>query len=105
MKNVEHLLRECLAEADITGVTSVERVSGGLAALTGLARLGDGTKVFVKTLETSTAGEVFHAEAEGLQALRANGVPTPDVVAATSRALVLSQLRPQPSREKFWADL
>src|SRR4051794_16369819 len=89
MTDLERLLRERLAEAGVTGVTSVEPASGGFAAVGGLAPLADGTGVFVKTLQATTRDDVFRAEAEGLQALRANGVPTPDVVAATSGALVL----------------
>ncbi len=105
MISVDGLLRERLAEAGVTGVTSVEPASGGLAAVSGLARLDDGTSVFVKTLEAATADGVFLAEAEGLEALRENGVPTPDVVAATSGALVLSLLQPQRSDERFWEEL
>jgi fructosamine-3-kinase len=105
MTAVERLLRERLAEAGVTGVTSVEAVSGGYAAVGGMARLDDGTSVFVKTLEDVSGHGVFVAEAEGLEALRANGLTTPDVVAATSGALVLSSLQPRPTDETFWEDV
>lgn len=104
----EALLRRGLAGAGLSDVRAVEPVAGGMAAVSGMATLGDGTRVFVKTLGTPRdvrRDDVFEAEAEGLAALRAQGVPTPDVVAVSATALVLRPLEPRPAGEPFWEQL
>ena len=83
-------------------VVAVEPVSGGLAALAGLATRRDAPPVFVKAFADVPDDDVFGAEAEGLAALRDNGMTTPDVIRADRELLVLSVLHPRPSSETFW---
>lgn len=99
------LLAERLARAGIGDVVAVEAVSGGLAALAGIAVREGAPPVFVKGFAEGPGGDgdAFAAEAEGLAALRElGGVATPDVVAANHEVLVLSLLRPRPRGEGFW---
>ncbi|MBW6439164.1 fructosamine kinase family protein [Actinoplanes hulinensis] len=97
------LLADRLSRAGIRDVVTVEPVSGGLAALAGIARRENGPPVFVKAFAEALDGDAFAAEAEGLAALRElGGVATPDVIVAGRELLVLSILRPRPPDEAFW---
>ena len=84
-------------------VIEVTPATGGLAATAGLARLADGTSLFVKAFDEPLAG-AFEAEAEGLAALREH-VATPEVILATPDLLVLSTLQPRPASSQFWEQL
>ncbi len=84
-------------------VAEVSPATGGLAATAGLARLADGTTLFVKAFDEPLTG-AFETEAEGLAALR-DHVATPEVVLATPDLLVLSTLQPRPTTEDFWQQL
>ncbi|WP_435206257.1 fructosamine kinase family protein [Micromonospora sp. bgisy143] len=96
-------LRETLLRAGMRDVVAVEPAAGGLAALAGIATRRDAPPVFVKAFAETPADDVFHAEADGLAALRdLGGVATPDVIRADRDVLVLSMLRPRPSSEVFW---
>ncbi|KAJ8144927.1 hypothetical protein OY671_001988 [Metschnikowia pulcherrima] len=100
------MLRERSRAAGLDDVTSVEPVSGGLAATAGSARRADGAPSFVKAFDTDAPGDdVFTVEAEGSAALRAAGSETPDVVHAGRDSLVSSALAPRPSTPAFWEDL
>lgn len=97
------LLAERLTRAGIRDVVAVEPVSGGLAAVAGVARRAEAPPVFVKTFADAVDGDVFVAEADGLAALRAAGGPaTPEVIVADHELLVLSVLRPRPRTAGFW---
>lgn len=97
------LLLGRLHAAGMTDVVAVEPATGGLAATAGLARLGDGTSVFVKAFDVAPSDDAFATEAEGLAALRTLGsVPTPDVVLAGQDLLVLEALHPRPADAAFW---
>jgi fructosamine kinase len=98
-------LAERLSRAGIPGVVTVEPVSGGLAALAGMAHREDAPSVFVKAFAEApdSDGDTFVAEAEGLAALRdLGGLATPEVIVANQELLVLSLLRPRPRTEAFW---
>ncbi len=95
-------LLECLHRAGMRDIVAVEPVSGGLAALAGIAPRPGAPPVFVKAFADAPAGDVFTAEAEGLAALRASGVATPDVLLANRELLVLSVLQARPRSETFW---
>jgi fructosamine-3-kinase len=106
MAGTAEFLVGCLRRAGIRDVVSVEAVAGGLAAVAGVAALGDGTAVFVKAFEEPADGDVFGAEAEGLTALRElGGVATPEVIRVGRDLLVLSVRRPRPRGEGFWEQL
>jgi len=96
------LLRERLDRAGITDVVAVEPVSGGLAARAAIATRRNAPPVFVKAFDDAPDGDVFAAEADGLAALRASGMATPDVLLADRDLLVLSVLRARPGSEAFW---
>ncbi|MEK8104396.1 fructosamine kinase family protein [Micromonospora sp. M12] len=84
-------------------VVAVEPVTGGLAALAGIATRRGAPSVFVKAFADPPADDVFVAEADGLTALRElGGVQTPEVILADRDLLVLSVLRPRPRSETFW---
>ena len=70
------LLRTRLAGAgfDVAGITPSNE---GFAAVSGIASLTDGRSVFAKTFAERLDGDVFAAEANGLDALRAAGLATP----------------------------
>ncbi|WP_430782257.1 fructosamine kinase family protein [Actinoplanes sp. G11-F43] len=94
---------ERLSRAGFRDVTTVEPVTGGLAADAGIAHREHGPPVFVKTFADPPGDDVFAVEAEGLAALRAAGGPaTPDVLVADRELLVLTLLRPRPAGEAFW---
>ncbi|MET8360957.1 fructosamine kinase family protein [Micromonospora sp. NPDC005171] len=96
-------LLERLHLAGMREVVAVEPVTGGLAALAGIATRRDAPPVFVKAFADPPADDVFAAEAEGLAALRElGGVATPEVILADRDVLVLSVLRPKPRSEAFW---
>lgn len=91
--------------AGMHDVVRVEPVTGGLAALAGLAIRRDAPPVFVKGFADPPDDDVFAAEAEGLAALRSlGGMATPDVLLADRELLVLSALRPRPAGESFWEE-
>ncbi|MBS2964615.1 fructosamine kinase family protein [Actinocrinis puniceicyclus] len=97
------LLLDRVHAAGLSDVTAVEPVEGGLAALAGLATRRSGPPLFVKSFVDVPAGDLFAAEAEGLEVLRERGeLATPRVVLATRDVLVLSVLRARPAREDFW---
>jgi fructosamine-3-kinase len=97
------LLQECLLRAGMRDVVTVEPVTGGLAALAGIATRLDAPSVFVKAFVDTSSDDVFVAEAEGLVALReVGGVATPDVILVGQELLVLSELRPKPPSATFW---
>ncbi|WP_194821502.1 fructosamine kinase family protein [Micromonospora sp. S-DT3-3-22] len=103
MTGATQLLTERLVRAGIGDVVAVEPVSGGLAALAGIAHRRDAPPVFVKTFAEAPDGDAFGAEAEGLTALRElGGQATPDVIVANRELLVLSLLRPRPRDGAFW---
>ncbi|MGW5353646.1 fructosamine kinase family protein [Streptomyces sp. NPDC004031] len=103
MTDTASLLLRRLHAAGMRDVGAVEPVTGGLAAVAGRARRGDGTEVFVKGFAESPSDDAFAAEAEGLGALRAaGGVDTPEVLLAGRDLLVLSVLRPRPDDAGFW---
>lgn len=96
-------LLERLHLAGMREVVAVQPVTGGLAALAGIATRRDAPPVFVKAFADPPADDVFVAEAEGLAALRElGGVATPEVILADRDVLVLSVLRPRPRSEAFW---
>ncbi|MEU7613576.1 fructosamine kinase family protein [Micromonospora sp. NPDC049204] len=87
-------------------VVTVEPVTGGVAAVAGIATRRDAPPVFVKAFADTPADGVFRTEAEGLAALRdLGGVPTPEVLRADRGLLVLSVLHPRPRSEIFWERL
>ncbi|XVV08735.1 fructosamine kinase family protein [Actinoplanes sp. CA-131856] len=97
------LLTERLSRAGIRDVVTVEPVSGGLAALAGMASRDGAPPLFVKSFAEAPDGDPFAAEAEGLTALRElGGQATPDVVVANHEVLVLSFLEPRPRDGAFW---
>jgi fructosamine-3-kinase len=97
------ILLERLHGAGMRDVRAVEPVTGGLAALAGLADRGDAPPVFVKAFADPPQGDVFAAEADGLAALRdVGGMATPEVILAGPDLLVLSVLRPRPASAAFW---
>ncbi|RQX13640.1 aminoglycoside phosphotransferase [Micromonospora arida] len=84
-------------------VVAVQPVTGGLAAIAGIATRRDAPSVFVKAFADPPDGDVFGAEAEGLAALRElGGVATPEVILADRDVLVLSVLSERPRSEAFW---
>ncbi|MBO3744269.1 fructosamine kinase family protein [Actinoplanes flavus] len=96
-------LAERLSRAGIRDVVTVEPVSGGLAAVAGIALREDAPPVFVKAFADAPDGDAFAAEAEGLTALRERGgVATPEVLLANEELLVLSLLQPRPRSGSFW---
>ena len=100
------LLLDRLRAAGLDDVVAVEPAEGGMAALAGLATRRGGPALFVKSFAEVPADDLFAAEAEGLDALRALGaVATPEVILATRDLLALSVLRPRPEQEAFWEEL
>ncbi|MFI6780104.1 fructosamine kinase family protein [Micromonospora sp. NPDC050276] len=96
-------LLERLRRAGMREVIAVDPVTGGLAALAGIATRRNASSVFVKAFADPPADDVFVAEAEGLAALRElGGVTTPEVILADRDVLVLSLLRARPASEVFW---
>ena len=96
-------LLERLHLAGMREVVAVQPVTGGLAALAGIATRRDAPPVFVKAFADPPADDVFAAEAEGLAALRElGGVATPEVILADRDVLVLSVLSERPRSEAFW---
>ncbi|MEV1071597.1 fructosamine kinase family protein [Micromonospora parva] len=96
-------LLERLHRAGMREVVTVQPVTGGLAALAGIATRRDAPPVFVKGFADPPADDVFTAEADGLAALRElGGVATPEVILADRDLLVLSVLRARPQTEAFW---
>jgi fructosamine-3-kinase len=92
-----------LHRAGIRDAVTVEPVTGGLAALAGIATRRDAPPVFVKAFAETPGDDLFAAEADGLTALRElGGLATPDVIRADRDLLVLSVLRPRPPSENFW---
>ncbi|WP_182111610.1 MULTISPECIES: fructosamine kinase family protein [unclassified Actinotalea] len=107
MTDTPALLLRRLRAAGVGDVVAIEPAPGGLAAVAGIARRGDGTSVFVKAFtEPPPSDDVFATEAAGLDALRAlGGVAVPEVLVVSRDLLVLSVLRPRPRSAAFWEDL
>jgi len=102
MRSTTTLLQR-LRLAGMPEVIAVEPMTGGLAALAGIATRRDAPPVFVKGFDDPPDDDVFVAEAEGLAALRTlGGVATPEVILADRDLLVLSVLRARPRSEVFW---
>ncbi|MCF0095407.1 fructosamine kinase family protein [Micromonospora sp. MH99] len=96
-------LLERLLQPRMPDIVAVEPVTGGLAALAGIATRRDAPQVFVKAFAEAPADDVFVAEADGLAALRElGGVATPEVLLADRELLVLSMLEARPRSEVFW---
>ncbi|MEU1747273.1 fructosamine kinase family protein [Micromonospora arida] len=96
-------LLERLHLAGMREVVAVQPVTGGLAAIAGIATRRDAPPVFVKAFADPPDDDVFAAEAEGLAALRElGGVATPEVILADRDVLVLSVLSERPRSEAFW---
>jgi fructosamine-3-kinase len=95
-------LLERLHRSGMRDVVAVEPVTGGLAAVAGIGTRRDAAPVFVKAFADAPDGDVFLAEADGLAALRASGMATPDVILADRDVLVLSVLHARPHSETFW---
>ncbi|MFC4068837.1 fructosamine kinase family protein [Actinoplanes subglobosus] len=97
-----------LSRAGMNDVISVESVSGGLAAVAGIAHRTNASSMFVKAFAAESDGGAldsgaFEAEAEGLAALReVGGLATPEVILANRELLVLSLLQPRPVSAGFW---
>jgi fructosamine-3-kinase len=103
MSEVE-LLAKRLAEAGFAAA-SLEAVTGGFICVAGTARLGDGSRVFAKTLAEQDA-DIFEVEAAGLSSLgELGGVRVPAVLHVSPRLLVLEALRPRCEQERFWEQL
>jgi len=101
--SVLHAELRALGRAD--GITSVQRLAGGAIAQAWLVSYADGTRVAGKTLAGAPA-EVFGVEAEGLTALRVTGpLPTPRVLAVTTRLLLLEALQPRDDSVRSWEGL
>ncbi|UED84103.1 fructosamine kinase family protein [Streptomyces profundus] len=84
---------------------SVGPAAGGVIADAGIARLGDGRRVFAKTVTGDLPG-LFAVEAEGLAALRdEGGQAVPDVHHVSPTLLVLAAHQPAPDEPAFWAAL
>jgi fructosamine-3-kinase len=89
-----------LARAD--RITGARRLSGGCIADAWLIAYADGTTAVGKII-TAAPPDVFRVEADGLAALRSTGyVVTPDVLAVTSRLLLLQALPPRADSESTW---
>ena len=99
---VEAFLLARLNDAGIDDVVAVQPVTGGLAAVAGMATRRDAPPVFVKAFTDVADDEIFAAEADGLAALRGGGLATPVVLLAGRELIVLSVLRPRPRSESFW---
>jgi fructosamine-3-kinase len=83
-------------------ITAVHRLSGGVIADTWLITYADGTTAVGKTI-TAAPPDVFGVEASGLAALRSTGhLATPDVLAITSRLLLLQALSPRADSDGSW---
>lgn len=94
-------LLKCLHRAGMRDVVAVEPVTGGLAAIAGIATRRDAPPVFVKAFAESRDDDVFTTEVDGLGALRESGMATPDVILANRELLVLSVLQARPRSETF----
>jgi fructosamine-3-kinase len=83
-------------------ITAIHPLSGGVIADTWLITYADGTTAVGKTI-TAAPPDVFRVEASGLAALRSSGhLATPDVLAVTSRLLLLQTLAPREDSEDSW---
>jgi fructosamine-3-kinase len=98
------LLTGRLAAAGLQPI-AVRPTSEGFAAVSGLVTLADSREVFAKTFAQQPDGDVFAQEAEGLEALQAAGLATPEVLHCGDDLLVLSLLHPRPDTEPFWEQL
>jgi fructosamine-3-kinase len=98
------LLSGRLARAGLE-VTEVRPTDEGFAAVSGLVSLADRRTVFAKTFAHHPGGDVFAAEADGLDALRAAGLATPEVIWRDDHLLVLSLLGPRTDTDEFWERL
>jgi fructosamine-3-kinase len=83
---------------------SVAVATGGVVALAALVTLGDGRRIFAKTL-AQPGLDLFQIEAEGLGALtKLGGAITPEVLLASPELLVLAAVRPRRDDERFWEE-
>ena len=98
------LLRDRLTAAGLPPV-DVRGTDEGFAAVSGLVTLPDTRVVFAKTFARRPDGDVFAAEVEGRDALRAAGRVTPEVVHQGDDLLVLSLLHPRLDTGPFWERL
>ncbi|BEP13116.1 hypothetical protein acdb102_14270 [Acidothermaceae bacterium B102] len=98
------LLRARLTRAGFD-VGAVRPTDEGFAAVSGIASLADGRTVFAKTFDEQPGGDVFAAEAGGLDALGAAGLATPQILHRDGELLVLSLLSPRVDTEQFWERL
>lgn len=87
------------------GAAWAQPLSGGLVHSVWLVGLDHGGRVVVKAT-TGMADDVYEVEAEGLEALRANGVRTPRVLEVARGHLVLEAMRAVPEDEDdgFWEE-
>ncbi|MFC1402534.1 MULTISPECIES: fructosamine kinase family protein [Streptacidiphilus] len=100
----EEILADRLREAGYAP-REVQKAVGGVVAVAGLVTLQDGTELFAKTL-LGPDRDVFPVESVGLSELRAlGGAPTPEVLYASSRLLVLERMRPRRDDGQFWEQL
>jgi fructosamine-3-kinase len=84
------------------GITSVQRLSGGVIADVWLISYADGSRIVGKTV-TGAPGDLFAAEAEGLASLRATGrLHTPQVLGVTQHLLLLEALSVCPDSPAAW---
>jgi fructosamine-3-kinase len=97
----EVLLQELRTLRRDRAIISVRRLPGGYVADAWLVTYADGSRVVGKTL-TGAAEDLFRVEAEGLAALRTGGLSTPDVLAVTSRMLLLKALEPRGDSRSSW---
>lgn len=83
---------------------SVVVATGGVVALAALVTLGDGRRIFAKTL-AQPGLDLFQVEAEGLGALtKLGGAITPEVLLASPELLVLAAVQPRRDDERFWEE-
>jgi fructosamine-3-kinase len=83
-------------------IAAVGRLSGGTMADVWLITYADGTEVVGKTATGAGPG-LFAVEAGGLAALRGTGhLATPQVLAVTSRLLLLEALTARDDSERSW---
>lgn len=86
-------------------MVKVRPTDEGFAAVSGIASLADGRTVFAKTFANRPAGDIFAAEADGLDALRIAGLATPTIIYRDDELLVLSLLCPREDTAQSWERL
>jgi hypothetical protein len=102
---VSDALAVAVADALGASVVRTSPVSGGCISEAGRVDLADGRTVFAK-LAAGLPGDLLPIEAEGLRWLgEVDGVPVPDVLAATADVLVLTWLPPGRAGPRTEAEL